>query len=129
MKTVELVDERHINLMGLIVRLVFTDELATGSPGQKRRILGRQGTLDLYADEMGVRVVFGQAITISSIPDGAKANALVRGDMASLVGLMARKRFVWAVLSRRIRFRGNLLLLMRVFFVFLTMKREGSHAG
>lgn len=129
MKTVELVDDRRMNLMGLIVRLVFTDELATGSPGQKRRVLALQGTLDLYADEMGVRVVFGQAIKISSIPDSGRANAVVRGDLGSLVGLMARKRFIWAVLSRRIRFRGNLLLLMRVFFVFLAMKREGAHAG
>lgn len=134
MKQVVVVDEPRINLMGLIVRSVFSDELAGGNDNQRRRIERLRGTLHLYADRMAVRVTFGDTIAISppvsvSVPATHGApRATVRGDLSSLVGLIARKKFLWAVLTRKIRVSGNLLLLLKVFFVFLAIKREVASA-
>jgi len=119
MKEVLVLERDRINLLGLILANFLTRQQADGSAGQRKRIIGLKGTLRLMADGMRIFVDFADRITISRDRPDAKASASVTGEMSALVGLMAGKVWVKAVLTGRIGFRGNLFLLLRLFLVFI----------
>jgi len=119
MKEVLVHERNRINLLGLILADFLTRQLGEGGPAQRKRIEGLAGTLRLVADGMLIFVEFADRITISRDRPDARASASVTGEMSALVGLMAGKGWLKAVLTGRIGFRGNLFLLLRLFLVFI----------
>ena len=119
MKEVLVLERNRINLLGLILANFLTRQQADGSPSQSKRIKGLKGTLRLVADGMRIFVEFADRITISRDRPDARTSAAVTGEMSALVGLMAGKGWLKAVLTGRIGFRGNPVTLLRLFLVFI----------
>jgi ubiquinone biosynthesis protein UbiJ len=101
-----------LNLLGLMLRALVARNLA--DPAIARRIRGISGDVLLCADRMRVTLRLRQG-EIAVLRDAAGPwRARVQGSLGALLALALGRGLVWAVLSRRVRVGGNLLLLLRL---------------
>jgi len=117
---IDLVDQEHMSLLGLLLRGFLAKQL--GDPRVGARAVRLAGEFVLHAGAMAVTLTFIDGNV--AIVEGASARARARlgGEMQALVdvvsggGLTSAAR---AVLSGRLRFSGNPLALLALARVLL----------
>lgn len=116
---VRVVDPPNSPLLALLLRGVLEDRLS--SDGGQARARNVQGTVAITAGGMKVAVRFdASGVTISS--EVAATDAQVEGELPALLDLVAGGNVMRPVVTRKIRVRGNLVLLLRV----LSVLRSGA---
>lgn len=110
--TVRIPNPEHMNLMGLLMRGLL--EGAVKIPSVNARARSLRGDVLIIAGTMAVRLRFtGDEILL--VPDeDKKPRATVRGDLKSLLEVVAGEGLLRPVLTRKVKASGNLLMLLKL---------------
>jgi hypothetical protein len=123
---IHLPEPERTNLLGLLMRGMLENRLADDRLAARARAL--RGDVRVQAGAMAIILRFGpEGLTILRDGEG-EPSAWVRGTMNALLGLVTGGGLVAPVLSRRVRFGGNLLLLLRML-PLLTTTAAGAGRG
>ena len=110
--TVRIPDPEHMNLMGLLMRGLLESSLIDPRVNAGARKL--HGDVRIVAGTMVVILRFTGDEILLVCDEDKKPRATVRGDMKSLLEVVAGEKLLRPVLTRKVRASGNLLMLLRI---------------
>jgi hypothetical protein len=101
-----------MNLMGLLMKGLIEGNLER--PGVAERLARMKGEAYVQAGEMGVTLRFEEGGVVILRGAVGRPRASVRASMLDLLGVVTGAGMIRPVLSRRVRIRGNPLVLLRM---------------
>jgi len=115
-------DPEHMHLLGLLLKGLLERQLAVAA--LERRAAALRGDFGLSAGSMAVTLSFSQRGVLIKKGIAATAHACVGGSMRAMVDLVAGERpllaAAGALLTRRLRVRGNFFALLPLLPIMLT---------
>jgi len=112
MSALQVENPASLNLLGLFVRDLVERNLAHPQAAARARRL--RGRVALKAGRMAVTLCFRDGEVALERGAAGRANAAVEGNLAAFLRLGLGQNPVQAVLTRQVRVRGNLWLLLRM---------------
>jgi len=112
---VRLDEERSICLAGLIFRAMLRRSLS--KPSLARLASRLRGIVEIQAGRMVIFLVMEPGIWVIQRGTPSRPTARIRGDMKSLISAGAGRLPVMDLLRLRLRPRGNLWVLLALFWI------------
>lgn len=108
-------DPERTDLLGLLIRSLLARALTRDAAVGKAA--GMRGAVVMRAGRMVATVTFDEGRIVIRSGEADTPRAWLSGGMEDLLNVVAGKALVAPVLRRRVRFGGNLLLLLRLLFL------------